>query len=462
MDTPSKLKIRVLLLLGAAIRFILAPLTEQRWDMYIWRLHQVLVYVYNINPFWPQYRGVPSVFCWSYPPLWLLTLILIHPIYTLLSPTRYPADPALLWITWKEKGNMFESYWSFTPPRVDVNLPLLDLIIKTPIILADLLIAVTLYKMIKSYFKDKEEAAYAYSAWLFNPYIIFISSIWGIFDAIPALFTLLSFRELLEKNYKKSAILLSIAILFKLYPIVLIPVFALIIYRLDRRFVETLKFCTVSLTLFLVVTFSSYFLSAMLSGQEPLSLSIKLMSFLLIKRASPDWYGQNIVSGLTPLIILDPILRELNARNMNIPISPLLLATSLTLILIKLYSTTDFSEEKATAYITATFFVIYMTYTVVNPQYFLWALPFILLLSMEKRSSSLRYLYWIISGLGLFSILWEYDLSYHVSPYFLPESVGYLKIFLKNLYEHQPGLLFTALAIFILYISAVKLMFKRS
>jgi len=25
---------------------------------------------------------------------------------------------------------MFEAYWSFTPPRVDINLPLLDLIIK--------------------------------------------------------------------------------------------------------------------------------------------------------------------------------------------------------------------------------------------------------------------------------------------------------------------------------------------
>ena len=456
------LKLKIALLFGAAIRFILAPLTEQRWDMYIWRLHQVFVYVYNINPFWPQYQNIPDFLYWSYPPLWLFTLILIHPLYMLISPTIYPDNPAALWVTsqnppFEEGPNMFEAYWSFTPPRVNVNLPLLDLIIKTPIILADLLIAVTLYKMIRSSSGD-EKASYAYYVWLFNPYTIFFSSVWGVFDSIPSLFTLLSLRDLLNRKYVNSALLLGIGILFKLYPIVLIPILSVICYKLRRKFSEMVKYGLISLGLFSIVSFSSYFVTALLCGQEPMNLSIQLMTFLIVKRASPDWFGKNIIYGLTPLIILSEVLSQAKI-NINIPISPFLLAIALLYFIIKIYSIEHPSEEDVFSYVTATYFAIYLTYTVVNPQYFLWILPSLLLLSMKKNSLSLKYFYWIISGLGLLSVFWEYDMSYHVSPYFLPESVGYLGIFLKNI---PMEILFTVAGIALLYIVGVKLVFRKS
>jgi len=462
MDDYLKPKMMIPLVLGAGIRFLLAPLTEQRWDMYVWRLHQVFVYAYHANPFWPQpqFQNIPGVFYWAYPPFWLFTLLVVYPFYMVVSPTLYPSSPERLWETWQkppfqQSPNMFESYWSFTPPRVNVNLPVLDLIIKTPIILADVFIAITLYKMIES--SSKEKATYAYYAWLFNPYTIFISSVWGVFDAIPSLFTLLSLRELLNKKYTKSSLLLGIAILFKLYPIILIPTVASICHKLSRKFSETVKYGLVSFGLFSAVTFSSYFLSALLSGQEPVGLSVQLMTFLLVKRASPDWYGQNIITGLTPLLVLADLFREHNIQ--NLPVSPFFIAVALIYILMKIYGSEEPSEEKVLSYVVATFFAIYLTYAVVNPQYFLWVLPSLLLLSIKKSSVSLRYLYWIIGSIGILFVLWHYDLSYHVSPYFLPESVGYLRIFLTNV---PITVWLTAAAIAIFYIIGIKLVFRKS
>ena len=432
------------------IRFSVAPFTEQRWDMYIWRLHQIFVYVYHINPFWSQIQGVPDVFYWSYPPLWLFTLVVIYPFYALFSVTQYPANLEALWETWKTPyNNMFEAYWSFTPPRVGVNLPLLDLLIKTPIIFADLLIAVVLFRMAKS-FSNNEKSIYVYCAWLFNPFTIFISSIWGAFDAIPSLLTLLSVNEIIHEKHTRSAILLSIAIMYKLYPIVLVPIFALICYKYSRKLWEMVKYIAVSLGLFIALTFTTYFISAQIVGQNAIELSIKLITFLLLKRASPDMYGQNIISGLTPLVVLQGWLKDFR----NIPITPILLGTGIVIIMIKIMKTQKFSDEKTISFAVIAHFAIYLTYTVVNPQYFIWVLPLLILLSILNRSQFINQLYWLMSGIGILYILQIYDLSYHISPYMLPENVGYLKIFV-------PGIIIPAMVAAAIGLVGLKFAVKR-
>jgi len=444
-------KTLILFLLGAFIRFSLAPFTEHRWDMYIWRLNQALVYQYQINPFWPQ-PGAPLEFAWGYPPLWLFVLLLIYPFHALLSPISYPQNASALWnpYPWQNMTEMFESYRCFTPQ----NLPLITLINKTPIIIADLLIALVLYKIVKS--TNRNYAFYSFYAWLLNPLVIWISSIWGMFDSIPTLFVLLSLHFILTKKYNCSAISLATAVLFKLYPIVLIPVMSLVIYKIEEKkqaVKQAVKYFIVSSLVTAMTIFLVYLIAALLSHQEePLGLSAKLFFNLFLKRSSPDWMGQNVFQNLTPLIFLNEIFNKLQIVG-NIPVSPLLMGIALVCIMISILKNKTFSKENVIAYTIVTHFSLYLTYAVVNEQNLVWVLPLLLFLAAYRKSIELRYLYWAITLFDVSYMIYRYDLSYFMSPYFLPEYIG-LRIPVDTL--------ILGLIVCILYVAGIKLAFRKS
>ena len=436
-------KILLPLILGAAIRFALAPFTEQRWDMYIWRLNQVFVYNYHVNPFWPS-PGAPLEFAWGYPPLWLFVLLLVYPFFTLVSHVSYPQSAGALWnpYPWANATEFFESYRRFIP----LNLPVLDLIIKTPIIIADLCVSIFVYKLVKSMSNEKY-ARYAAWAWLLNPYVIWVSSVWGEFDAIATLFVVISVYYLIKKELSKSALMLSIGTLFKLYSIILIPVFALIAFKRSKKIGHGLRYCLIAGGIALSTLFFTYVAFAASFGQSPLSLSVKLTYNLLVKRASPDWMGQNFISGFTPLILLNGM-----TGTTNIPVSPILMSIALIIILISIWKTREFSGTDIVSYAAVSVLVIYMTYTVVNPQYFIWILPLVLIL-ISKEKSFLKYFYWAISVLGIIAIMYStVDLSYNISPYFVSEYLG-IRIPLE--------LLATSIGLTVVYAIGIKLVLRK-
>jgi hypothetical protein len=403
--------------LGAAIRFAFAPFMEQRWDVYVWRLEQVLVYNYHVNPFWPQSgSGVPLELAWGYPPLWLLTLLAIYPVYSIFYSPQLPANVTSLWHTWPETGNPVEAYHSFIP----VGLPTLNIIDKTPIIVADLLIALVLYETIKR--DSPRHAYYALVAWLFNPYVIWISSVWGMFDAIPALLVLLSLYLMIARRYKSSALLLAASALFKLYSVILIPIMSCLIYKRGEK-TKALKYFLLSACVLLITVFTAYAIAASLSGQDPLSLSTQLTVNLLYKRASPDWQGSNIFQNLTPLAVLNGVFAKLQVST-NIPISPVLMGIAVLFLAFQILRSKSISEQEIITWLVVAHFATYLTYSVVNEQYLVWVLPLILVLAAKKNSLALRYFYWAISGFFIFYIVYHYDLSYFISPYYLPIPLG--------------------------------------
>ena len=402
-------RILIPFIVAAAIRFAFAPFTEQRWDMYVWRIEPVLAYNYHLNPFWPQ-SGVPNVLAWSYPPLWLLTLLALYPIYSHLFSPQLPANISVLWQKLPQTGNVFEIYRSFVP----AGLPILDLIDKAPMIVADLLIGLVLYELIKR--DSPKYAYYALIAWLFNPYVIWISSVWGMFDAIPALLVLLSVYLLIVRKYKSSVILLVASALFKLYSIVLIPIMSIIIYKRGEK-AKALKYFVFSTLATLIVTFMTYAVAASLAGQDPLSLSIQLSENLFYKRASPDMLGQNLFQNLSPLTFLNQVFTSLHVST-NIPISPVLMSIAVILICLQIFRSKSLQDHEIIAYVVVAHFATYLTYSVVNEQYLVWVLPLILVLAAKKNSATLKYFYWAISGFFILVIMYRYDLAYFISPYF--------------------------------------------
>ena len=63
-------------------------------------------------------------------------------------------------------------------------------LIKQPIIVCDILLAYFLYRYLER--RGSDRASFALKLWLFSPFNILLSGIWGMFDAIPMLFVVLA------------------------------------------------------------------------------------------------------------------------------------------------------------------------------------------------------------------------------------------------------------------------------
>jgi Gpi18-like mannosyltransferase len=59
-------------------------------------------------------------------------------------------------------------------------------LLKQPVIIADVLVAYFLYEYLDR--RGSNKARFVLKAWLFSPFLIIVSAIWGMFDAIPVLF----------------------------------------------------------------------------------------------------------------------------------------------------------------------------------------------------------------------------------------------------------------------------------
>ncbi|MEM1563186.1 MAG: hypothetical protein QW161_00740 [Candidatus Bathyarchaeia archaeon] len=436
-----KSKTALILTLAVLIRFSFAPFTEHRYDMYIWRLNQAFAYQYGVNPLNPPawIDKNATVFFWSYPPLWLFCLLAVYPIYAAASHPTFPANVSELWRDMYTFNNPCEAYHSYEPE----NLPLLDLLIKTPLILSDLAISLLLLKIIRR-FSDEEKARRHVYMWILNPFVIFISAVWGMFDTIPTLFTLLATWLLLEGKSGKSAVSLSTAALFKMYPIIFAPILALLHYKKYRKPAAAMKYLLVTMGLTVLTMLLVQFCFALIFGQEPFITSTTMVWLLLKGRASPDWYGSNIFFGLTPLNIMEGLFKQMNIRA-NVPISPILICVATVILLYGISRKKNLDVTDFFAYITLAHLAIYLTYTVVNEQYLIWILPFLLVLAAIKNSSKIVFIYWTISLTVMLFIFAHYgDLSYFISPYFVPGYPGYL-----------PELLLFGLAASVIYVMGI-------
>lgn len=117
-------------------------------------------------------------------------------------------------------------YYSYLPP----NLYLERILLKLPFMLGDLYLAHQVSKMDFNLEGDDIPGKIAtgitglknYELFiLFNPFLIFISSIKGQFDIIPAIFIFFSFRSFRNSEYLKSGFFIGISILFKQYGLII-------------------------------------------------------------------------------------------------------------------------------------------------------------------------------------------------------------------------------------------------
>ena len=380
----------VLIIIGLLILLLFAPWTEQRFDNYVQRLWGSTVYQYSFLPFYPTMPvDYPPTLRYSYPPVLLYIILTLFPIWLSTSGYVFPPNPSSLWIHGLDVNNIFESYRSFVPQ----SLPTLDLLLKLPNIIASIGIAIVLSK----FFADSKQKNTILLLWLFNPFIIYISAVWGLADALCAFLATLSVYFLLKKRNLLSSLILASAIATKLYPIFFVIPILIYLYKNQGK-IAFFKYLLFSL-MFGALIFGSFFI---FPGGS------KLVSDLFLFRASPDMMGGNLFGGMTWMSVLSFFSWE-----GNLPIFPLIFIPAyfgINYLFWKRKNTFD----SLIIFLTCTILLAYLSYTVVNPQYILWVLPFLLYLTFKRKYP--RKLFIAFSLFPLIFIFSVFNPLYMLSP----------------------------------------------
>ncbi len=182
------------LFVGLLVREAFSFWTGHPFDMEIWIRNS-----FYVSAGWNPYQLMPPVpglsFAYTsqslpsigYLPLWPIMLASLYRIFTILQP-----------------GNRFVLY----------------ILLKQPAILGDLAVGYLLYVAILRWRGDANLAKQGLRFWVTFPYAIFISAIWGQFDALTISFVLASLVFL--SGWRRAGSL-GIAILLKSIPVIFVP-----------------------------------------------------------------------------------------------------------------------------------------------------------------------------------------------------------------------------------------------
>lgn len=325
------------LVIGFLLRSVVALFTETD-DYRVWKTISYYLYYYGLNIF-DIYRGYGAVFN--------IVWVLDYPIYLFFSEFF--------------KQSIF----------------LERLVIKLPFIVSDVMIGVLIYSiMLRS---GRNIAVKALLLWIFNPYTIWISSIWGMFDSLPTLFTLSSMIMMVKRRYFLSGLFLAISVWLKLYPVFLVPIFMFTAIRNGR--IKDLKL------------FLGYFILSMVF----LSLPWKFVPSDFTITSSSAW-AQNTDPSLSyyPLVIG---MSKLLSGYWNI------IGGFLFIFIIFLFLSTRrytyISEFTMSEEITFSLGILYIVLQKVYPAYIIWALPFLIILFVLRKIPN-----WLFYILQIIPVLW--------------------------------------------------------
>jgi hypothetical protein len=224
MDERSRI-----VLLAAAVRVAIAPFFMHAGDVgtiyesSIMTLKGLNLYdfVYAMTIQMQNSTGLPVFFeGYAYHPLLIYFFAPFYWLFTVIAGTgpvmidgHYPAVPVLIYP------------WT----------PLLLMMLKVPIIFADLLVVYLLARI------DARKA----EIYAFCPYVIFIGVVWGMFDALVGLFLLASYLVSSRNNFL-SGLFYGLSLL-KLYTIVLFPLYVVRLFGKWRAFAEFVGGLTLTL-----------------------------------------------------------------------------------------------------------------------------------------------------------------------------------------------------------------------
>lgn len=385
MQKPSK--IASVLLAGLAVRLVLAPFFAHPFDVYSWYVsgESLLSGTRTLWSFLQPYSY--SLFLFAFPAAaafrFLSGITGIHPIpMASLDPRLNPGVQ-----------------WNITV----VPGPLFNLIVKLPLIVADVLVALLLYRLVREEMGDERAATAVSLLWFLSPLTIWVSSGWGMFDTLPTLFSVLALYLLFHKKFAYSGVSLALAIAMKYYAVVLVfPLLLLTWGRGGKRaFVESVGGTAITaLLLFIPLTreTTSGFVS-LVSGQSASGLHYSGLSFWTAVTLFFSGFPQTAVSAAFIIGFLGFSYLWMWARRVKVDLPFAAGCFGLSIL------------------------PLLLAFRFVGENFFVWVLPFGAI--MASKSGRATLLFWSLSLLGLVSALTDSLLPYYMLP-MAPWIGGYL------------------------------------
>lgn len=115
-----------------------------------------------------------------------------------------------------------------------------NVLMKVPLIIADVIVAFLLYYLIMEKTEDTKKAAFGSALWFLCPIVIYSSSVHATFDVFSVLFMVLAVLLLRKEQYLWAGAMLAAAVFTKLFPAFLLFVFVGYIaarYKGDRNLI---------------------------------------------------------------------------------------------------------------------------------------------------------------------------------------------------------------------------------
>jgi uncharacterized membrane protein len=359
----------MIFLLGLLPRLVLAPLTEHQFDVGTFKNMATLAYSLNTNP----------LYYWSYGPLWLYIILGVSPFYLLISLIQ----PSEL---------------------------LANLILKIPLIIGDLALGAGLYYLCNKVTLNKQIGKAVLVAWLFNPLVIFVSSVHGMFDQLPALFTLVTVILLLNRRIKLGAVSLAVAFSFKLYSIILIPFLILPVAK--ENISKALQFLAV-------------FMGSTILIYSPYLIDTRTIDILVSIYSGYAGFGKFLGTplGLASFIpyanLPSPLVFVLTNQFFTLLLPVLLLLIFYLWRKKQLFSLNIHLINRNIAIVLLVYF---LTYQFVHPQFVLWVLPFLLLAYSVSRQ--MRSFWYHALWISIFSWYGFQGFQTFISTALIPAVVG--------------------------------------
>lgn len=204
----------ILIVLGLAIRLILAPLLTANYDMTYWsriiNMGDSGLTLYDIEGY-------------HYTPPWGFFLSFVGFIGSLLGITNLGTRISEL-----SSAMNYDTVYSDIVTSMEFAL-----LVKVSLIIVDVAVAYVLYRFVKDAFGDERKALTVSAIWFLSPMTIVQSAVHGMFDNLAVLMLVICLMMAHKRRYGLAGASLMLAILTKFFAIFLIPLIIAWVLRRD-------------------------------------------------------------------------------------------------------------------------------------------------------------------------------------------------------------------------------------